>query len=48
MNAPPEERVLAGMGIYLMRQVVDEVSHRATLQRGNELTLVKRGVGARG
>jgi serine/threonine-protein kinase RsbW len=44
LSAPPEERALAGMGIYMMRQVVDEVSHRTTLQRGNELTLVKRGV----
>jgi glutamate/tyrosine decarboxylase-like PLP-dependent enzyme/anti-sigma regulatory factor (Ser/Thr protein kinase) len=41
---PPEQRVLEGMGIYFVRQVMDEVTHRATLRRGNELTLVKRGV----
>ncbi|MEJ2298931.1 MAG: ATP-binding protein [Woeseiaceae bacterium] len=42
-----EERVLNGMGVYFMRQATDEMAHRITLQRGNELTLVKRGLGAR-
>jgi anti-sigma regulatory factor (Ser/Thr protein kinase) len=45
LSAPAEERVLEGMGIYLIRQAVDELSHRTTLERGNELTLVKRGIG---
>jgi glutamate/tyrosine decarboxylase-like PLP-dependent enzyme/anti-sigma regulatory factor (Ser/Thr protein kinase) len=44
MTLPPEQRVLEGMGIYLIRQVMDEMTHRITLQRGNELTLVKRRV----
>ncbi len=44
---PPEQRVLEGVGIYLIRQAVDEIAHRITLQRGNELTLVKRGLGGR-
>jgi anti-sigma regulatory factor (Ser/Thr protein kinase) len=48
LAAPLEERALGKMGVYLIRQVVDEMSHRVTLQRGNELTLVKRGVGGRG
>jgi serine/threonine-protein kinase RsbW len=45
VTLPPEQRVLDGMGIHLIRQAVDEMSHRITLQRGNELTLVKRGLG---
>jgi glutamate/tyrosine decarboxylase-like PLP-dependent enzyme/anti-sigma regulatory factor (Ser/Thr protein kinase) len=48
VTLPPEQRVLGGMGIYLIRQAMDEVTHRITLQRGNELTLVKRGVGGGG
>jgi len=45
LTLPPEERVMERMGIYLMRRSTDEMSHRITLQRGNELTLVKRGIG---
>jgi glutamate/tyrosine decarboxylase-like PLP-dependent enzyme/anti-sigma regulatory factor (Ser/Thr protein kinase) len=45
LAAPLEERALGKMGMYLVRQVMDEMSHRITLERGNELTLVKRGVG---
>jgi glutamate/tyrosine decarboxylase-like PLP-dependent enzyme/anti-sigma regulatory factor (Ser/Thr protein kinase) len=41
----PEERILEGMGIRLMRRRTDEIVHRVTLQQGNELTLVKRGLG---
>jgi serine/threonine-protein kinase RsbW len=48
LTLPPEQRVLEGMGIYVIRQAMDEMTHRITLQRGNELTLVKRGVGGRG
>jgi len=48
VTLPPEQLVLDGMGIYLMRQATDEMSHRITMEQGNELTLVKRGVGARG
>ena len=40
---PLEQRPLGGMGVYLMRQAVDEVIYRA-LPRGNELTLIKRNV----
>jgi glutamate/tyrosine decarboxylase-like PLP-dependent enzyme/anti-sigma regulatory factor (Ser/Thr protein kinase) len=48
VTLPPEQRVFDGMGIYLIRQAVDEMAHRITLRRGNELTLVKRGIGGRG
>jgi anti-sigma regulatory factor (Ser/Thr protein kinase) len=44
VTLPPEQRVLDGTGIYLIRRAMDEMTHRITLQRGNELTLVKRGV----
>ncbi len=47
LTVPLEERALGRIGVYFVRQVMDEVSHRITLQRGNELTLVKRGVGAK-
>jgi anti-sigma regulatory factor (Ser/Thr protein kinase) len=45
LTAPVGERAFGKIGVYLVRQVMDEMSHRITLQRGNELTLVKRGVG---
>jgi anti-sigma regulatory factor (Ser/Thr protein kinase) len=48
LTLPPDQRALDGMGVHLIRQAVDEMSHRITLQRGNELTLVKRGLKPRG
>jgi glutamate/tyrosine decarboxylase-like PLP-dependent enzyme/anti-sigma regulatory factor (Ser/Thr protein kinase) len=48
MTLPPEQRVMDGIGVYLIRQTMDEVAHRITLQRGNELTLVKRAAGRGG
>jgi len=42
---PMEQRTIGGMGIYLIRQVMDEMIHRITSQGGNELTLVKKGIG---
>lgn len=43
LTLPLEQRPVGGMGIYLTRQVMDEVVHRITPQGGNELTLMKRG-----
>jgi len=43
LTRPLEERAPGGLGIYLMKQAVDKVTHRVTPQGGNELTLVKRG-----
>jgi anti-sigma regulatory factor (Ser/Thr protein kinase) len=40
-----EQRTPGGMGIHLIRQIVDEMTHRVMPQGGNELTLVKRGIG---
>jgi glutamate/tyrosine decarboxylase-like PLP-dependent enzyme/anti-sigma regulatory factor (Ser/Thr protein kinase) len=47
LTLPPEERILSGMGVCLIRRRTDEVKHRLTLKRGNELTLVKRDAGAK-
>jgi serine/threonine-protein kinase RsbW len=44
LTLPLEQRPFGGMGIYLMRQLTDEMTHRITRQGGNELTLVKKGV----
>jgi serine/threonine-protein kinase RsbW len=44
LTKPFEERAMGGLGIYLMRQMVDEIHHRAPANGGNELVLVKRGV----
>jgi serine/threonine-protein kinase RsbW len=38
---PPEERMLHGMGVYLMRKAVDSVTHHARPKGGNELILRK-------
>ena len=43
VTQPLDERPLGGMGIHLMRQLMDEVTHRATPQGGNELTMTKKG-----
>jgi len=42
LTIPIDQRPLGGMGIHLMREMVDEIHHRARSQGGNELTLVKR------
>jgi serine/threonine-protein kinase RsbW len=42
LTLPLEERPLGGLGVYLIRQSVDEMVHRVTPDGGNELTLRKR------
>jgi serine/threonine-protein kinase RsbW len=49
MTVPPpdlaaalEQRSLGGLGIYLMRQFTDHITHRVTPQGGNELILKRR------
>lgn len=44
LTLPLEERAPGGMGIYLIRQSMDQISHRLTANGGNELTLIKRSV----
>lgn len=44
LSLPLEERPLGGMGIHMMKQLVDRVIHRVPPQGGNELTLIKKGI----
>jgi serine/threonine-protein kinase RsbW len=44
LTVPLEQRPVGGMGIYLMQQLMDEVSYRTTPQGGNWLTMRKRGM----
>jgi serine/threonine-protein kinase RsbW len=45
LTLPLERRAAGGLGIHLIRRVMDEMTHRLTPQGGNELTLVKKDVG---
>jgi serine/threonine-protein kinase RsbW len=42
LSLPLEKRPLGGLGIYMIGQLMDDVTHRVTPQGGNELILVKR------
>lgn len=42
INLPLSQRKPGGMGIYLIRRCMDEITHRLTSSGGNELTLIKR------
>ena len=42
LEAPLEERSLGGLGLFLVRQVMDEVQFTADPERGNELMMSKR------
>jgi serine/threonine-protein kinase RsbW len=42
LSLPVDERPLGGMGLFLTRDYMDEVSYRVTSQGGNELTLAKQ------
>jgi serine/threonine-protein kinase RsbW len=42
---PLQQRPVGGLGIHLIGQAMDEMTHRIMPQGGNELTLVKRGIG---
>jgi serine/threonine-protein kinase RsbW len=42
LTIPPEERVPGGLGIYLIRQSMDELSYRQRPDGGNELTMIKK------
>lgn len=42
LSLPVDERPPGGMGLFLTRDYMDEVSYRATSQGGNELTLAKQ------
>lgn len=40
-SRPPSERPVGGMGLYLLRESVDEIRHEAIEGGGNHLTLIK-------
>jgi len=42
LDLPLEERSLGGLGLYLVRQVMDEVRFVFDTERGNTVTMVKR------
>lgn len=44
LTLPLEERPVGGLGLHLVRHMVDELRHRPRPQGGNELTLVKKSV----
>ena len=44
LNLPLEQRPVGGMGVYLIQQLMDEVTYSTTPQGGNQLVMVKRGV----
>jgi len=41
-HADLDKRRIGGLGIYLMRRMMDEVSYSCDAQRGNELTMRKK------
>ena len=42
LDAPLEERSLGGLGLFLVRQVMDDVRYSADPELGNELMMSKR------
>ncbi len=46
VDAPLEERSLGGLGLFLMKQVMDGVEFTFDAKLGNELVMIKRAPGA--
>ena len=47
LSLPLERRSIGGVGIYLVRQLVDQLTHRELPQGGNEVTLVINQISTR-
>ena len=47
LTGPAEERTPGGLGIHLIRQVMDQLIYRRPEEGGNELTLIKLAAGTR-
>jgi len=47
LSLPLEERAIGGVGIYLAKQVVDQLTHRELPQGGNEVTLIIHQISTR-
>ena len=45
LNADLSERKIGGLGMYLMRKLMDEVSYESSPETGNTLMMVKRKEG---
>jgi len=41
-SLPPQARPVGGLGVFLVRNITDEMSYRLLPEGGNELSLVKR------
>lgn len=46
ITVPPERRAPGGLGIYMARRMADELRYRRA-PAGNQVTIVKRGIGDR-
>lgn len=44
LTLPIEERPIGGLGLHLVRHMVDDLQHRSRMGGGNEITLIKRAV----
>jgi serine/threonine-protein kinase RsbW len=44
LTQPLHKRSLGGMGVHVMRELMDAMHYRVTPEGGNELTLVKRAI----
>ena len=42
VDAPLEKRTLGGLGLFLIKQFMDEVQYTCDPEQGNELTAIKR------
>ena len=45
LTLPLAKRPIGGLGVHLVRRTMDEIRHQITPTGGNQLTLVKRGIG---